>query len=367
MTGKRGVKGKRKPTAESGQLDEALLARLCETDGVSGHEEKVAAILREELGGIADEVSTDGMKNLILTRRGSSSSRASVMLAGHMDEIGFLVYNIDDDGFVSLAPVGGWLAESMTGHQVRIHRRDGSVVEGVVQRRSAWLPEHRKRELRLDEIYVDLGLPPDRVSELVQRGDWVSMASSFGRLGDCYLAKAFDDRVGVFIIAEAFRRYRNPHIDVHAVGTSQEEVGLRGAITAAQALRPDIGVAVDITGAGDTPGHPARLRTGKLGEGVAIKIMDSSVISSPGLVDFMRTLAEESSIDHQLEILLRGGTDTAAIQRWGSSPHVVCLSVPTRNGHSPSAVIHRHDVETAIELLVEFLNRAHEWKDEGPE
>ncbi|MBN1433993.1 M42 family metallopeptidase [Candidatus Fermentibacterales bacterium] len=346
-------------------FDEALLARLCEADGVSGHEDVVADILQSELEALADDIHTDPMKNLVATRRGRKGSRISVMLAGHMDEIGFLVYNVDEDGFVSLAPVGGWQAESIVGHPVRIHCRSGRTVEGVVHRRSAWLPEHRSKELRLDEIYVDLGLPGSRVGKLVSRGDWVSMASGFRALGDCYLAKAFDDRVGVFIIAEAFRRYVNPSITVHAVGTSQEEVGLRGAASAAQELKPTIGVAVDITGAGDTPGHPARLRTATLGKGVAIKIMDSSVISSPGLVEFMRDTAESKGIDHQLEVLLRGGTDTAAIQRWGSSPHVVCLSIPTRYGHSPSAVIHRHDVETAIELLVAFLERAHEWAGAG--
>jgi putative aminopeptidase FrvX len=341
-----------------GDLNTAFLKRLCEADGVSGREDAIAAILREELAAFSDEVRVDAIKNVTAVRRGDGGG-LRVMLAGHIDEIGFLVFNIDDDGFISLAPIGGWTAENMIGHPVRIHTRRSGIVAGVVQRRAAWLPEHSNRLLRLDELYIDTGMKKDQVVEKVSRGDWVSMATPFGDIGSCFLAKAFDDRVGVFIMAEAFKRYSNPAIEVSAVGTSQEEVGLRGSTVAAQEVRPDIAIAVDITGAGDVPEYPARLRIAKLGDGVAIKYMDGSVISSPELVDFVRGIAEEKGIDHQMEILLAGGTDTASIQKWGAGPHVICLSIPTRYGHGPGAVIHRHDVETAIELLTEVLNRIH--------
>jgi tetrahedral aminopeptidase len=178
-------------------------------------------------------------------------------------------------------------------------------------------------------------------------------------MGDCFLAKAFDDRVGVFVMAEAFRRYRNPAIDVYAVGTSQEEVGLRGATVAAMDVKPDLAIALDVTGTGDIPDHPPRLKICPLGGGAAVKFMDGSVISSPELVEFLRGMAEKRGIDHQMEILLAGGTDTSVIQRWGAGPHAACISIPTRYGHGPGAVIHRHDVETAIELLTAFLEEAH--------
>jgi putative aminopeptidase FrvX len=339
-------------------LNTAFLKKLCEADGVSGREDAVAALLREELAAFSDEVRVDAIKNVTAVRRGGDGG-LRVMLAGHIDEIGFLVFNIDDEGFISLAPIGGWAAENMIGHPVRIHTRRGGIVTGVVQRRAAWLPEHSNRLLRLDELYIDTGMKKDQVVEKVSRGDWVSMATPFSEIGSCFLAKAFDDRVGVFIMAEAFKRYSNPAIEVSAVGTSQEEVGLRGSTVAAQEVRPEIAIAVDITGAGDVPEYPARLRIAKLGDGVAIKYMDGSVISSPELVDFVRGIAEEKGIDHQMEILLAGGTDTASIQKWGAGPHVICLSIPTRYGHGPGAVIHRHDVETAIELLAEVLNRIH--------
>jgi endoglucanase len=343
-----------------GDLNTGFLRRLCEADGVSGREDAIVAILREDLAAAADEIRVDAIKNVTAVRRGRGQG-PTVMLAGHLDEIGFLVFNIDDDGYISLAPIGGWAAENMIGHPVRIHTRRGAVIPGVVQRRAAWLPEHVNRQIRLDELYIDTGMKKDQVVSSVSRGDWVSMATPFTEIGDCFLAKAFDDRVGAFVMAEAFRRFSNPAITVVAVGTSQEEVGLRGSTVAAQDVKPDIAIALDITGSGDVPEFPARLRIAKLGDGVAIKYMDGSVISSPELVEFVRGVAEEKGIDHQMEILLAGGTDTASIQKWGAGPSVICLSIPTRYGHGPGAVIHRHDVETAIELLIEVLNRIHQF------
>jgi endoglucanase len=339
-----------------------LLKRLCEADGISGREDAIVEILREELESVSDEVRTDAMKNFIALRRGSAAGeRPVVMLAGHIDEIGFLIYNIHEKGFASLAPIGGWTPANINGHTVRVHTRKSGVLTGVVNRRPALLPEQQKKAVRMDELFIDFGMPEDEVREKVERGDWVSMDTEFRELGDCFVAKAFDDRVGAYIIAEAFRKYENPAIDVYCVGTAQEEVGIRGATVAAQDIRPDIGIACDITGSADTPGYPAHLRICHLGKGVAIKQKDGSVISSTGLVDHMRQLAEEKGIDHQMEILLRGGTDTSAMQKFSSGAHTICLSIPTRYGHSPVAVIHRHDVETAIELLTEFLNSAHEF------
>ncbi len=338
------------------EMDLGFLGALCEADGVSGREDAVNAILRARLADSAGSVRVDAVKNIHFVKKGDGSG-PKVMLAAHTDEIGFLVFNIDDDGFISLAPLGGWTAENMIGHAVRIHTRKGGVLPGVVQRRAAWLPEHLNRALRLDELYIDTGMKRDEVVREISRGDWVSMATPFTPIGDCLLGKAFDDRVGVFVMAEAFRRFRNERIEVHAVGTSQEEVGLRGSTVAAQDVRPDIAIAIDVTGAGDIPEAPPRLRIARLGDGVAVKHMDGSVISSPELVEFTRGLAEEAGIDHQMEILLAGGTDTSSMQKWGAGPHAICLSVPNRYGHGPGSVIHSHDAATAIELLTVMLDR----------
>ena len=337
-----------------------LLRRLCEVDGVSGREDAVVELIRKDLEGFADEIKTDAMKNITAVKYGTrGENRPRIMLAGHIDEIGFIIYNIDENGFASVAPVGGWSASSIYGHTVRVHTRKGEVLTGVFCAPPALTPEAAAKAIKLDKLFIDFGMDGDAVKEKVSRGDWVSMDTIYTEMGDCLVAKAFDDRVGAYIIMEAFKKYSNPAIDVYCVGTSQEEVGLRGSTVAAQAIKPDIGIASDITGAGDTPGFPKTHRICNLGDGVAIKQQDASVICSPSLVDFIRDIAEENNIDHQMEILVRGGTDTSSMQKFGGNTHATCLSIPTRNGHSPVAIIHKHDVETAVELLVEFLNRAH--------
>lgn len=334
-----------------------LLKKLCEADGISGHEDSIVSIFREALEGFADSFDTDAMKNIIAFKSGTlGDSRLKVMLAGHIDEIGFLVNNLDDQGFASVVPVGGWDPANILGHIVRVHTRNSGTMRAVMHRR--WEPTEKLRGTspKYDKLYLDFGLPAEDVNEKVSRGDWVSMDTDFNELGNCFVAKAFDDRVGAFIIIEAMKRFDNPSIDVYAVGTSQEEVGLRGSTVAAQTIKPDIGIAVDITGSGDTPGFPARMKIAELGKGVTIKQMDSSVICSTSLVEYIRKLAEKNGIDYQMEILVRGGTDTSSMQKFSPGAHSTCLSIPTRYGHSPVAVISRHDVECAIDLLVAFLN-----------
>ncbi|MCD4775356.1 MAG: M42 family peptidase [Candidatus Aegiribacteria sp.] len=334
-----------------------LLKLLCEADGISGHEDNIVSLFRKALEGYADSFSSDAMKNIIAFKSGTQGdSRLRVMLAGHIDEIGFLVHNIDDRGFASVVPVGGWDPANILGHTVRVHTRNSEILPAVMHRRWESTQKLRETSPKYDKLYLDFGLSRDDVKEMVSCGDWVSMDTDFHELGECFVAKAFDDRVGAFIIIEAMKRYDNPSIDVYAVGTAQEEVGLRGSTVAAQSINPDIGIAVDITGSGDTPGFPARMKTAELGKGVTIKQMDSSVICSTSLVEYMRKLAEDNGIDYQMEILVRGGTDTSSMQKFSPGAHSTCLSIPTRYGHSPVAVINRHDVECAIELLVAFLN-----------
>ncbi|NOQ23369.1 MAG: M42 family peptidase [Candidatus Aegiribacteria sp.] len=334
-----------------------LLRKLCEADGISGHEDNIVSIFRDALEGYVDSFTADAMKNIIAFKTGTlGDSRLKVMLAGHIDEIGFLVHNIDDHGFASVVPVGGWDPANILGHTVRVHTRNSGIMPAVMNRRWELTQKLRETTPQYDKLYLDFGLSCDGVKEKVSRGDWVSMDTKFTELGNCFVAKAFDDRVGAFIIIEAMKKYDNPSIDVYAVGTAQEEVGLRGSTVAAQTIKPDIGIAVDITGSGDTPGFPARMKIAELGKGVSIKQMDSSVICSTSLVEYLRKLAEKNGIDYQMEILVRGGTDTSSMQKFSPGAHSTCLSIPTRYGHSPVAVISRHDVECAIDLLVAFLN-----------
>jgi len=194
---------------------------------------------------------------------------------------------------------------------------------------------------------------------MIHEGDWVTMDRDFVEAGDCLVSKAFDDRVGAYVVLEAVKAVKDHQVDIYAVGSVQEEVGLRGARVSAFDIHPDIAVAVDITLACDTPGSNVHQRVTALGGGVAVKIMDSSLICSPKLVDFFVRLAEKHRIKHQMEILRRGGTDAGAMQQAQGGCPAITISIPTRYGHSPVEMIHKKDVKAAVRLVTKFLEEAH--------
>ena len=195
----------------------------------------------------------------------------------------------------------------------------------------------------------------------VRVGDPVVLDRGFVEQGDCYISKAFDNRVGCYVVLETMKRLRAHAVDVYAVGSSQEEVGIRGMKRAAQSVTPDIGVAVDVTAAFDTPGVPDHEQVTTLGGGTAIKINDQATISNHGVVEFMKKLAVKHKIKHQLEVLPFGGTDAGGMQLFGDGA-VCTLSVPTRYVHSPSEIIHKGDLRASIDLLVKFLESAEHCK-----
>jgi endoglucanase len=277
-----------------------------------------------------------------------------------MDEIGFLVNHIDKKtGFLRIHPVGGFDPVVLFAERVAVHTESGSLL-GTIGRRAthALSAEDRKKMPELRDLFVDLGLPAERVQELVSVGDTVTMQQSFAEVGDLISCKALDDRVGVYVGIEAMKRVRRPDCDLYFVATTQEEVGLRGAIAAGYALQPTIGVALDVTLATDIPDVSERDRITALGEGVAIKLKDSRSISHPALVRGMRRLAEENDIPYQYEILPRGGTDAGALQQARDGAAVITLSIPTRYVHSVVETAHPSDIEATIALLVAFLESA---------
>ncbi|MEO0249396.1 MAG: M20/M25/M40 family metallo-hydrolase, partial [candidate division WOR-3 bacterium] len=193
----------------------------------------------------------------------------------------------------------------------------------------------------------------------VEIGDMVTMDRTVEPCGAGYIGKSMDDRVGVFVLIEALRQLRSHECEVLAVATVQEEVGLRGATTAAFALEPDIGIALDITIANDHPGPADYESVTRLGQGVAIKIMDSSLICHPKLVEHFREIAKRENIPHQMEILPRGGTDAGALQRARGGAVSITLSIPTRYVHTVNEMVHAGDVEACATLLARYLEEAH--------
>jgi endoglucanase len=341
-----------------------LLKRLTEACGTPGQEDEIKAILKGELKPICDKVTEDDLGNVIGFKKGKAPAgkRRKIMLAGHMDEIGFIVNHVDDNGFLRIVQLGGFDPRTLMAQKVFVITAKGrkklpgllNVAGKPVHIQS---PEDRKKELKVTDFYVDLGLPKKQVEKLVEIGDRVCWRRDFEDIGDCWSCKSMDDRVGVFVMVEALRKAKQPMHDVYAVGSVQEEIGCRGALVSGYGIDPDIGIALDVTIAADIPGSDGHSTVSKLGNGIAIKIMDSHSISDPGLVKEFRSLATNKKVKHQLEILPRGGTDAGAIQRARGPKKVITLSVPTRYVHSVNELVHKEDVQAGINLLAAYLKK----------
>ncbi len=337
-----------------------LLKKLSQTPGISGREERIRALIKAELEKLADEVRVDAIGNVIALKKGKSGGK-KVMISGHMDEIGFIVSQIEEKGFLRLSPVGGHDPRNLVAQRVIVHGREDlrGIMMPAIKPVHIMTAEEAKAPLKISDLYVDLGLTQEETEKLVRIGDPVTIDREFIEFGANVSGKAMDDRAGVWVMIEALRQVKEHEVDIYAVASVQEEVGLRGATTGAYGIRPDIGVALDVTLAVDGPGSSKQFQITALGEGAAIKIMDSASISNYKLVDFMRTLAEENQIKYQMEILPRGGTDAGAIERIQTGCPVITLSVPTRHVHSNVETINKEDIKNTAVLLAKFLETAH--------
>ena len=338
-----------------------LLKELCETPGIPGREERLRALVRRELAGLVDEMRVDALGNLIAVKRNPGAPK--LMVAAHIDEIGFVVSHIDKDkGWLRLTPLGGHDPRNMIAQRVLVCTDQGDLpgilFPGIKPPHIA-SDEDRKRQPQVGDFFVDLGLPGAVVREKVAIGNPVTLRRGFTQIGDCYSSKALDDRLSVYIMIEALRRALQNSagmgFEIYAVATVQEEIGLRGALVSAYGIHPDVGIALDVTLAVDIPGVSEHEQVTKLGAGTAIKILDSSAIAHPKLTAYLRNLADRHSIPWQHEILPRGGTDAGAMQRVHAGVAVGTISTPTRYIHSSVEMVHQADVEAGIALLSAFM------------
>lgn len=339
--------------------DYGLLARLSKIGGVPGREERVRDLVAAELDGSVDSLETDAMGNLIARKKSKKKGAKRVLVAAHMDEIGFYVRFVDDSGFLRVQPLGGFDARTLFARQVTVHTGGGEELVGVLNPGVKPIhiapPDEREQVPKLTDFFVDTGLDADTVRAKVKLGDPVTLRQPFVDLGAVVTGKALDDRVNCFILVELLKTLKKPAHDVYAVFSTQEEVGLRGATTAAYTIEPDIGIALDTTLAVDIPGTPAEQRVTKLGEGVALKVMDSSMISTKWLLDEFVALADKYAVPYQLELLPLGGTDAGAMQRSRKGVASLTLSIPSRYVHTVTEMVAKRDVEGSLSLLQHFL------------
>lgn len=330
-------------------MDFSLLKKIAGTPGIAGFEQKIRKVVEQELSSSADHIGTDVMGNLIVTR---GNGPKKVMFAAHMDEIGLMSTFIDDQGFIRFHTLGSFDMKTLFSQRVIVLGKKD--LKGVVGGKPTHVQteEEKKKAPDRDDLFVDVGLPADKVKELVPTGTPIVRERNCMEMGDMVTGKSLDNRLSVYCLIQAVKEVSIPSgITFHAVFTVQEEVGLRGVRVAADQLKPLIGIAMDITIANDIPGVSARKKITELGKGPAIKIMDGSVISSPQLVSHIEKVANQHSIPLQREVLTSGGTDTPAMQYLtGVGAHVACISIPARYIHSTVETASKEDIEKTVTL-----------------
>jgi putative aminopeptidase FrvX len=337
-----------------------ILQELSEVVGVSGKEEAVRKVILNAIDGYAEDIRIDPMGNITAVKKGKGKNRMRVMLAAHMDEVGFMVTGVDSDGSIRFVNIGGVDDRILPGLRVKVGD-DG--IPGVI----LWTPIHKNRDQNakaLSGLRIDIGASSkDEASGKAKPGDRIAFDSRYMEIGDKILrGKSFDDRVGCSLLIDILQGGPYP-VDVLAAFTVQEEIGLRGARVAAQRLQPDIAFALEGTTANDIP-NPMADPDGdddpnpacRLGDGPTLTVMDRSIIVDPRILNFLQQTAEKNNIPYQVKTQLGGGTDAGSIHTtWGGVPSGV-ISVPCRYIHSPTAYLNRDDYDNTLRLLQAVLN-----------
>lgn len=339
---------------------EQLFKELSETSGIGGHEGAIATIMKRELSSVAD-ISSDKLGSIIAEQKGSDASGPRIMLAAHMDEIGFMVSRITSKGFIRFLPIGGWWGHTVLGQRVVIETRKGAVL-GVVGSKPPHIikADERKKVVEIEDMYIDVGATEkfDIEKRLgIRPGDPIIPDSSFAIMNNkkMYMGKAWDNRLGCAIVIEVMKRLNeieHPNT-VYGVGTVQEEVGLRGAGTAAYTVNPDVGFSLDVNIAQDTPG--CATASEKVGAGASICVYDSSMVPNSKLRDLVVDTAEKHKHAYHYSSIARGGTDAGRIHVSRSGVPSLFVGVATRYIHGHNSIFHRDDFEHTVRLMVDVI------------
>ncbi|MDD5347391.1 MAG: M42 family metallopeptidase [Candidatus Omnitrophica bacterium] len=336
-----------------------LLKKVLDSAGVSGYEKEIAAVMKQEFKKSCSEVTEDTFGNVI-ARKGKG--RKKIMLAAHMDEIGLLVKHIAKEGFLYFIKVGGIDDRVLLGQRVIIKTKQGDI-KGIIGAKPPHLlkEEERKHVVKYEDLFIDIGAKNrEDAQKRVEVGDPVVFDCASGVLhNDLIFGKAIDNRVGCYALIKIMERLKAP-AEVYAVATVQEEVGLKGARTSSFKLDPDFAIAIDTTVAGDTPGIRETESSLKLGEGVAITIIEAAgrgVIVNEKVKELFMQTAKKNNIKHQIDVLEGGMTDGAIIYMNREGIHTGVLSIPTRYVHAPAGVFHLKDLEAAVELAIKVIEK----------
>jgi len=350
------------------ELNISLLSEICETPGTSGFEQKIRSFIIQQIKPFVDEVKVDAIGNVIAIKKSKNNlSGKKVMIAAHMDEIGFIITHINEEGFLYFHTLGGFDPKTLTAQRVIVHGKKDLM--GVMGSKPIHVmsSEEKNKPAKTEEFFIDLGMSKEEVEKYVYVGAAVTRERSLIEMGDCINCKSLDNRISVYILIETLKLLKDFPYDVYGVFSVQEEVGLRGANVAAHQFNPDFAFGLDTTIAYDVPGARAQEKITKLGSGTAIKIMDSSAIADYRMVAYLKKIADENKIKWQPEILTAGGTDTAPLQRTGKNGSIAgAISIPTRHIHQVIEMVHKEDVKESIRLLkaaIENLDK-YEWSIE---
>jgi putative aminopeptidase FrvX len=342
-------------------IDLSLFKKVCEIPGAPGFEHAIRKFVCETVKPFVDELRVDNIGNVITLKKGKNNpDQKKVMVAAHMDEIGFIVTHIDEKGFLWFNTLGGFDPKTLTAQRVIIHGTQD--IMGVMGSKPVHVmsPEEKNKPARTEDFFIDLGLPKEEVDKYISIGTPVTRERSMIEMGECINCKSIDNRVSVYILLEVLKCLSDPAYDVYGVFTVQEEVGLRGAQVAAHAIDPDFGIGLDTTIAYDVPSARPQDKVTELGKGTAIKIMDSSAIADSRMVDFLKKTANAHQIKWQPEILTAGGTDTAPLQKMGKNGSIAgAISIPTRHIHQVIEMAHKSDILNSIQLLKAALEEIH--------
>jgi putative aminopeptidase FrvX len=336
------------------------LEKLSNACGVTGREEEVRSLMIKLMKPYADEIVVDKLENVIAIKKGKKS-KPKVMIAAHMDEIGLMVKTITKEGFLQFAKMGGIDDRILLAQKMIVHTRKGPL-SGIIGSKPPHIQkeQERKKIVAYDELFIDIGAESreDANKMGVKIGDPVSFDAKYAQIGqDKVIGKAFDDRVGCAIMIETLKQVGTTDCTICAVGTVQEEVGLRGAATAAFGIDPDVGIALDVTIAGDVPGVREFDTSVKMGKGPTLTVTDAGLITHPKVLRLLLDVAEENKIPHQLETGLLGATDAARISLTRQGVPSGTVSVATRYIHSPFGMLSLKDAENSAKLTTAAIQK----------